>query len=439
MADLSTQFDLIVERVGLFNRLGDRVSQLKDLDSLEKLAQQIGDNNRLAKMLMSRTLYDYLTGNYTGAIEDASQAEALSDSIAETDLAFLAQTTWFLALLRLGRLEESMQRAQNTLKRVRRVGNRKEEARVLNAMGMIALEQKDPDAHHYLVEALRIAREIKDRGLEHRALNNLAMWEGAVDGDYATAQDYYQQSYNIARENGDRNAEGITLANLGFAAGIQGDFVAAQRYHEQSLSLAREIGSRYQEAYVLINLSAVAGIQNDSLLALHYAQEALGLAQKVGERSGEAWAMLYMGHAYLLMNELEQARQTYQKSTEIREALGQPSLSMEPLAGLVEVALRMDDLEAAARGADKILAYLDNGGTLNGTDEPLRVYYTCYLLLQKKQDPRSSQILQIAAQLLESQVSKFKDEPSRKMYIENVPWRLAIQRASQGYPDGLRS
>src|SRR5262249_46440541 len=155
------------------------------------------------------------------------------------DLAYLAQTTWILALLRLGKLGDAMHRAQNTLNHVRRVGNRKQEARVLNAMGMIAHEQKDLVlAQNNLVNALSIARETKDRGLEQRALNNLAMLEGSVNGDYVTANLYYLEAYNLARELGDRNAEGITLANLGYVAGVQGDFVSAHQYHEQSLSLA---------------------------------------------------------------------------------------------------------------------------------------------------------------------------------------------------------
>ncbi len=430
--DLSAQFDILVERVELFNRQADRASQLQDLESLGRLARQLDDNTRLAKMLMLRTVYYYLTGNYIDAINDASRAEVLSAALADTDLAFLAQTTWSAALLRLGRLEEAMQRAQNTLRRVRKAANRKEEARVLNGMGLIALEQKEPAAaESYFVEALKISREIKDRSMELKALGDLAMCESAVKGDYAIARHYHEQVYSIAREIGDRNAEAIALQNLGFTAGLQGDFVVAHRYNEQSLLLARETSSRYLEAYTLINLSAVAEIQNNATLALQYAQEAFEIARKIGERSGEAWAMLYMGHAYLLINELKQAQQAYQKSVEIRDELGQPSLSMEPLAGLVNVALRLGDLEAASQAIEKIFAHFDGGGTLDGTDEPLRVYYTCYLFLQNQQDPRSTQVLQTATQLLEAQVSKFKDEQVRKMYIENVPWRLALHRAGK--------
>jgi hypothetical protein len=108
---------------------------------------------------------------------------------------------------------------------------------------------------------------------------------------------------------------------------------------------------------------------------------------------------------------------------------------MEPIAGLVETYLRENDLESSSREAEKILQYLENGSSLEGTEEPLRIYYACYLFLEKKQDPRSRQILQSAMSLLEAQVSKFGDDAARKRYIENIPWRRAIWNAAKAYLD----
>src|ERR1044071_7176747 len=85
-----------------------------------------------------------------------------------------AQVVRITALLRLGRLEEAMQHALEALSQDRFAGNRREEGRTVNVMGLIALEQKEPSkAQKYLLEALEIAREIKDPSLEARALSNL--------------------------------------------------------------------------------------------------------------------------------------------------------------------------------------------------------------------------------------------------------------------------
>jgi hypothetical protein len=62
-------------------------------------------------------------------------------------------------------------------------------------------------------------------------------------------------------------------------------------------------------------------------------------------------------------------------------------------------------------------------------DEPLRVYYTCYQYLRRREDPRAGQVLKVAKDLLEGQVSRFSDEVDRKRYVENIPWRLAVREA----------
>jgi len=431
--DLKTQFDLLAERVELYGRMGKRDLQWKDLTALERWAGTTGDADRIAKTLMLQAAYYFGIGDYLHAVDCAGRAETkASPEFAHTELALFTQAVWCMALLRLGRLDESMRRAQRTLQHDREHGNRKEECRILTSMGLIALEQKEPaEAKKYLVEALDIARDINDSGLEARALNNLALAEGSVNGNYMLARQYYEQSYKIARAIGDITAEGMTLANLGFTAGLQGDYLAARSYHEQALYLARESGNRYHETYTLINLSAAAGFQNDAALALKYAQQAEELSQKISERSGEAWAMLYMGHAYLLRGEFQTARDVYCKSIDIRNELGQPSLAMEPMAGLIEADLRANKIESAYRETENILNFLEHGGTLDGTDDPLRVYYACYLLLQEKQDPRSKQILQTAKNLLDERVSKFSDETARRQYVDNLPWRRALAEEAQ--------
>ena len=153
------------------------------------------------------------------------------------------------------------------------------------------------------------------------------------------------------------------------------------------------------------------------------------MSLKIDERSGAAWSYLNLGHAYLLTSEFEKAQQAYENSIRIWKELEQPGLAIEPTAGLIQVALNMDDITTAVQYTDIILRYLDDGRTLDGTEEPLRIYLACITTLEKIEDPRSSDMLKSAVHLLEAQVSMFSDEESRRMYVQNVPWRLAIQQA----------
>ncbi len=233
----------------------------------------------------------------------------------------------------------------------------------------------------------------------------------------------------IARERGDRSSQSIALGNLGWAAGMQGDFRSARSYHEQALSLARELGDMYHETYTLINLSAVAVNQEDGQVAISFARHANELSRKIGERSGEAWSLLYLGYANLLEKKIAIAKDFFQESVTIREELGQQSLAFEPAAGLIQVALESNDLATARSETEKILRHLENGGSFEGTEEPLRIYFACYRALEKLRDPRSPEILHDAVKLLETQVSKLPDAEACWMFIQNVPYRRDIQDA----------
>ena len=425
--DLLTQYDLAVERVELYSRMGKRDLQLNDINLLEQLAEQINDPDRVARAMMLRSAYNFFIGNYQESIRFARQAETYAVSPANLDLAHYTQVVWATSLLRLGRMAEAMERASIGLERTRAAGDRREECRVLNVMGLIALEQKETTSvRKYFLDALEIAREVKVPDLEAKALNNLAMAEASINGNYALAHEYYEQSCMLARKIGDRTSESSSLGNLGFSAGMLGNFQLARSYHEQALQVAREVGNLNQEIYTLINISSLAGLQNDADLALSQARKAVVLAQAISEKSGEAWAMLYMGHAHILQGQFELAKSAYQQSIAIRNELGQPALSMEPIAGLVEAYLAVNDLESAWQYAERIMRFFESGSSLDGTDEPLRVYHACYLYLEKAKDPRSRRILQTAKHLLEAQVSKFGNEADRSRYIENIPWRRAI-------------
>ena len=222
----------------------------------------------------------------------------------------------------------------------------------------------------------------------------------------------------------------MTLNNLGWAAGMLGDFVSARTYNERALLIAREVGNLYQETYTRINLSAVTGIDGDAQASLEYAQSAQELAIKAGELSGEAWALMYKGYALLTLGDWAGAKESFQQSVFIRNALGQPGLAMEPLAGLIEVALRVNDLTTALAIAEKILGHFESGGTLEGTEEPLRIYLACVTALKQSNDPRAEAVLQAAAQFLKEQLSKIHSSDIRHSYVENVPWRRAIAEAA---------
>lgn len=427
--DLATQFTLLLERTELFNRMAERSAQFQDLQSLRKLARQMNDLRRLSQVDMLFAHYHISVSEYLAVIRCSERVVELNHIVEDADTVLDTYRVWPFALQRLGKLEEAMKIAQEGRQLAQVYGDPIKEGYILNCMGLIAIEQKDPAiGHGYLERALAIARETGDRRLESITLGNLGSSSGYVLRDYASARKYYEAGYELMHERGERSSAAGMLGNLGWVAGLQGDFPSSRSFHERALLASREVGNRYLEINTLINLSATTGAEADAQASLAYAQKALDLSQNVGDRSSEAWALLYMGYAYLLLNDLSQAEMCFQTSIHIREELGQPGMKMESLAGLIQVLLFKGDEVAAVQEVEGLISLLLNGDSLEGTEEPLRIYYACYLVLQKVQDPRSQAVLQSAAQLLEAQVSRLQDERARNMYIENVPWRCAIQQ-----------
>jgi len=433
--DFRGQFDHLLSRAKLYGLVGDRNMQVQDLSVLESLSRQMGDEALLAQTWVMHADFAYSISDFQLAIEKAKQALDLAYSMDEENISLDAYRVSSLALLRQGKLNEAMQQAEEGLSLVRRIGKRIEEGKILNTLGLIALEQKEPArAQAYFEQALSIARETFNRGLETKTLNNLGNSAGFILGDYAAAHDYYEQSHLIAKERGDRTGQSAALGNMGWAAGMRGDYNLARSYHEQGLSLGRELGDMYHEAYTLINLSAVAINQGEGQVAISHAKQANELSRRIGERSGEAWSLLYLGFANLLEKNNAVARDFFHESITIREELGQHSLVFEPAAGLIQVALETNDFATASSETEKILQHLENGGTFEGTEQ---IYLACYRALEKLRDPRSPEILHQAVQLLETQVSKLPDAEACRMFIQNVPCRRAIQEAWNSMQNGL--
>jgi tetratricopeptide (TPR) repeat protein len=353
----------------------------------------------------------------------------MSGDLGSVDAALGVYPVWTHALFKSGRLDDALKYALDGLRLARQAGRRVEEGRALTSLGLIALESKEPGvAKRYLEDAVVIARETKDRTLEARAIANLANSAAYIQRDYETARTYYEQAYALNIELGDRYAQGIARGNIGWVCAMLGDFTAAQKHHEQALVIAREIGNLHHETYTLMNLSGVAEAQGNAQEAVQYAAQANELCRAKNDKQSEAWSWLYLGHAYLTGGQWDEAKKSFEEALSIRTKLGQSSLATEPIAGLIQVSLRTNNLAYAISLLEDLLQHFAEGGNLEGTEEPLRVYLACYSLLERLGDSRSTMILEKAMQLLEAQASKLKDEQTRRMYIENVPWRRTIEQ-----------
>jgi tetratricopeptide (TPR) repeat protein len=153
--------------------------------------------------------------------------------------------------------------------------------------------------------------------------------------------------------------------------------------------------------------------------AREHSQRALEIGKELGDRQTEAYAVTHLGHALAGLGLLAEAADAYRQSLALRRELGQPHLATEPLAGLARVCLIREDLVEAQALVEEILGHLQSH-TLEGTEEPMRIYLTCYRTLTANQDPRARDLLNTAHSLLQERAARIGDEETRRSYLEKV-------------------
>jgi tetratricopeptide (TPR) repeat protein len=298
---------------------------------------------------------------------------------------------------------------------------------------MIALDtQKPSQVTHYFEESLVIAQKTGRLWVEAMVWNNLGILSGMI-GDFSQAEENYHKALILAQETGNRRGEGLVLGNLGWIAGVLGNYKSARSYLEQNLRIAREIGDQETLAYTLVNLTSVAERQGDILAAQSFSEQVLTLTHQSGGRSAEAWACLFTGHVFMGLSQPGVAIVYYQRGLAIREELSQTNLSCEIRAGLAQALLADGKPAQAAEQVRLILEFIDGGGTLDGADEPMRVYLGCIKVLEANGDSRVSSLLEKAYTMIQERAAKITNQTSRHSFLENVPYHHEIIQRWQGF------
>ncbi|MEH2109324.1 tetratricopeptide repeat protein [Nostoc sp.] len=187
-------------------------------------------------------------------------------------------------------------------------------------LGYLSLGQYQ-QAIEFFQQSLEIAREIGDRNSGGKSLANLGNAYNH-QGQYQQAIDFLQQSLEIAREIGDRNTEGASLANLGLAYFSLGQYQQAIDLFEQSLDIVREIGDRNTEGKSLMSLGLAYFSLGQYQQAIDFLQQSLEIARDIGDRHSEAIAWFNLGLSLENVNRESDALGAYRNARELCQAMG---------------------------------------------------------------------------------------------------------------------
>jgi tetratricopeptide (TPR) repeat protein len=206
-------------------------------------------------------------------------------------------------------------------------------------------------------DALEIAREQEDKQGEGVWLGNLGNCYYSL-GQTQRAIEVYEQALAIDREIGYRSGEVADLGNLGNCYADLGQTQRAIELHEQALAIAREIGDRQYEGIALGNLAEALIDQGHYDEAIQRASAYVDIAEEIGKPSSYGYGRLALAHLYA--EDLIAARQTAEAACENDE----PENNHTVRALLGVIALRQGDrgaaqaaFTAAVDAADAILAH----------------------------------------------------------------------------------
>jgi tetratricopeptide (TPR) repeat protein/tRNA A-37 threonylcarbamoyl transferase component Bud32 len=396
------RFALLLAREQVHDLQGEREAQRRDLAALKTLAGVLDDGTppaagRQGQVALRQANYAQVLSDYPVAIARAQEAIARAQVAANAGIEAGGYLTWGVSLWRLGDLSGSRARLERALVLAQAEGMRQLEADSLRGLGTIC----------YYV------------------------------GDYGQARAYYERSLPISRAIGNRPGEAGNLSNLGEIARSLGDHVRARGYYGRRLNICREIGDRQGESIALANLSLVSHTLGEGEAAREYALEMLQITRQIGHRTHQGYALNNLGHALAGLGHLDDAADAYRQAVALRRELGEHVLVAESLAGLARVCMAQDRLDEAQAHIEEILSFLETR-TLDGTDEPLRVYLTCYHVLKATQDPRAETILATAHNVLQERAGTIVDEELRRSFLRDVSvHREIVDQFSAGRASSL--
>ncbi len=465
--ELEDRYDLLKARFEIFNLKGDREAQIKDLDALEVIAESLNDNQKLSRLALSRSKYAGQIGDYQIALTSAKKAVKLAQSIEDVTMEASGHDLWGKSLRCQGLNGEALAQLQKAITLSKKSGARRTEASSLNSIAIIHISSGNfPEAIDCFEKAHHIFQETGDRNLEIIALSNLAA-ATREGGDIKKAKPYYIKALRIAREIGevfgqsavmnnlgnhheelgdfskalfcqekaldlqqrikDINGEASSFANLGRIFIKLGKYKKSLSCFEKSLSLSRRIGDRLGESFGMAFQGLLHHQMGNNEGALENNHKALNLAREIGAQNAQPFPLTFLGHAFAALHRYAEAEDSYQQALDLRREFGQAQLAQEPLAGLAQVALQSNDLPKARDRVEQILDHL-KGGTLDGCEEPLRIYLAIYRVLASLQDPRAVKVLDTAIDKLQKQAERIGDEILRTSFLTQVPANREIIR-----------
>ena len=231
-------------------------------------------------------------------------------------------------------------------------------AKALYSSGVLALALGELNAaRSTLTESAKLAREAGEQRTLVHALDILgiaAIWMR----DATTAESVIEEGMSVARAVNYKLGIGLMLSvQANQAAELQGDFATARAYAEESVQLLREVGNPFFIAISIMRLGSVALAQGNYIEAQACLQESEGLFHGLGDRHMALGRKSELAHIERHFGHYAQATAIYHQNVLAWQELGYLAALAHDIECLAFIACAQSQFQRAARlfGAAEIL------------------------------------------------------------------------------------
>jgi tetratricopeptide (TPR) repeat protein len=322
--------DIRLELANALFAFGESKQVFDVVREAQDLAEQIGDQHRLARVHSAMTLHDWMVGDPVRAISSGRQARKVAEDLNDFDLMVLSTLRLAVALQAHGDYRDTVElfswavdaikddkiRHHFGLTSIAAVAARTSLARSFAELGRFE-------------EGVGIAEEgvqLSD-ALEHPFTRVYAAREAGLfyirKGDFERAIGLLEEGFRLCEETGNQVLFPVCAATLGYARVLCGEtgegLILLERAAERSLAMNLMVRLSLQlswlsEAYLL------AGRHSD---ALAQGIRAVGLARRYEERGHLGWALRVLGEAYRCSQPaaISEAERHYREALTVAEEL----------------------------------------------------------------------------------------------------------------------
>lgn len=414
-------WDILFERIKLYNLTGQRDREREDLETLGIMAEALNDNRRRA-LAAKQWVYLYETsGDHDSGLELIERAVALAQVAQDERLVGESYNQWGKLLYLRGEYQVAHDYLQNALLVAQKYKDKMAQADCLNNLSLVAHYQGDYEVAIYLFqEAIELWSTSSNQAGLARSLCNLGQVYYDM-GQYTTAQQRYTQALKLNQMIGDRAGEALTQLGLGQVQRSLGNYEEAYELFDAAFRFYHAIGDRHHEAHCLLHLGLLYGRMGENETALTFLEEAITFLRDLKDPWALARALTYYGWVLHNTGRSREAKRQITEALKIEHDIHQENFLVEDTALLGRIALTRNDLSLAETCVQHALNFIERRGVW-GIEHPAMVYLTGYQVLQRgRKFEAARKALVEGYNYVMSLASQIEDSHLRESYLNHVP------------------